>query len=164
MSAPVVSGGGLSIDVPPGWDVRIRPGGPGGTDYVVAHGANFALPAQREDFGGELVGDMTSGQVFVAVLGYGTEYAGRGLFEPSGSPSPLDPAWFDPFQMQRPYRGMAGVQRFFTAQGRAYCLYAVIGSYARRSALVPLVNSYLAGVGIGSTPAAAPASAWERPA
>lgn len=141
----------FGVTVPSGWDVRIRGGasGPAGAvDYAVVHAANFALPAQREDFGGPLVSRMSAKQVFVALLGYGSEWAGQGLFAAEGLPHPLPASAFNPYQMQRPVAGMAGVQRFFTAQGRTFCLYAVIGSFARRGVLVPLVNKFLAGVTI----------------
>jgi hypothetical protein len=46
--------------------------------------------------------------------------------------------------MQRAIRGQAGVQRFFNDQGRAFCLYVVIGSFAHRQSLVTRVNQVLA--------------------
>ena len=46
--------------------------------------------------------------------------------------------------MQRAIRGQAGVQRFFHDQGRAFCLYVVIGAFARRRELVHRVNEVLA--------------------
>ena len=117
-------------------------------DYPVVHAANFPLPAHREDFGGELVARMRRSQVFVALLGYGSGPADQGLFAAADLPRPLSPDWFDPSQMQRPFAGKAGVQRFFTAQGRAFCLYTVLGSFAHRATLVHLVNHFLAGVTI----------------
>jgi hypothetical protein len=141
----------FDVAVPAGWDVRITAetaGLAGSVDYPVVHAANFALPATRQDFGGDLVTHMTRSQVFVALLGYGSDGAGHGLFAPSGLPLTLDPAWFDPLAMQRPIAGMAGVQRFFSAQGRKFCLYAVVGSYARRTVLAPVVDRFLAGVTI----------------
>jgi len=134
----------FSVTAPGGWDVRIG----GASPFPIMHGANFALPAARGDFGGLVVPGMTIGQVFVALLDYGTVVRTDGLFAPSGHPKALDPDWFNPRQMQRPIAGMAGVQRFFNTEGRKYCLYSVIGSYARRALLVPLVNQFLAGITI----------------
>ncbi len=151
---------GFSVVVPAGWDVRIvgATSGPDGTiDYPVLHAANFPLPAGREDFGGEFLAAMTTRQVFVALLGYGSDAAGRGLFAPAGVPAPVRSDSFDPFQMQRPFPGLAGLQRFFSAENRAFCLYAVIGSYAQRTSVVPIVNQFLAGVTIQ------PLSTWSRP-
>ena len=149
--SPALNTLNFGVAVPPGWDVRISDsalGPAGAVDYPVVHAANFPLPTWREDFGGEVVAAMTGGQVFVAILGYGSDAAGQGLFAAAGLPRPVHPDWFDPHQMQRPVAGMAGLQRFFTAQRRAFCLYAVLGSYTRRAALVPLVNKFLAGVTI----------------
>jgi hypothetical protein len=142
---------GFRVAVPPGWDVRIlsASSGPAGTiDYPVLHAANFALPARREDFGGEFVAAMTPRQVFVALLGYGTDNAGTGLFATAGLPRPATADWFDPYQMQRPFPGKAGTQRFFSAEGRTFCLYAVVGSFAQRRPLVLTINQFLAGVTI----------------
>ncbi|MDQ6617158.1 MAG: hypothetical protein M3083_21040 [Actinomycetota bacterium] len=148
--------------VPAGWDVRISApaaGPAGAVNYPVLHAANFPLPVWREDFGGEeVLARMTGRQVFVALLGYGTDGAGRGLFAAAGLPRPLHPEWFDPYQMQRPRAGMAGMQRFFTAQARKFCLYAVLGSYAQRAGLVPVINQFLAGVTIQPAATAAQGS------
>ena len=42
-----------------------------------------------------------------------------------------------------PIPGMAGTQRFFSVSGRAFCLYAVIGSASRRPVLVSRLNDAL---------------------
>jgi hypothetical protein len=151
---------GFAVAIPPGWDVRVRGAvsGPDATvDYPVMHAANFALPPRRGDFGGGVVETMTTRHVFVAVLGYGPGTVGtetRGLFATAGLPHPLRPEWFDPSQMQRLIAGKAGLQRFFSAEDRRFCLYAVVGSYARRAVLVPLINGFLAGVTIEPASAA----------
>ena len=41
-------------------------------------------------------------------------------------------------------RGQSGCQRFFSVAGRAFCLYVVLGSHARRTLLTPRVNAVLA--------------------
>ena len=46
-------------------------------------------------------------------------------------------------QLQRLLEGQGGVQRFFTVAGRAFCLYVVFGSFARRVRTIPVVNSIL---------------------
>ena len=40
--------------------------------------------------------------------------------------------------------GQSGRQIFFNANGRAFCLYVVLGSHRQRNVLVPLVNEVLA--------------------
>ena len=59
--------------------------------------------------------------------------------------------------MQRAHRAARpGCQYFFNEGGRAFCLYAVIGSYAQRAALVPKVNAVLATVKIAPSASGAP--------
>ncbi len=50
---------------------------------------------------------------------------------------------FHPNQLQRILPGQAGLQVFFTFQGRAFCLYVVIGSFARRIELSAKVNELI---------------------
>ena len=45
--------------------------------------------------------------------------------------------------VQRPLPGQSGAQYFFTEADRAFCLYVVLGSHARRRQLVPEVNLVL---------------------
>lgn len=148
---------GLAVDVPRGWDARISrraeseatgPAAPGtGADVVptsgytapVLHLANFALPDGRGDYGSGAVGTMRAGDVFVALLEFGPEAVGTALFAPRGLPR-LRAGDLTEAALQRPVAGLAGAQRFFTDGGRAFCLYAVVGSVVRRSTLVTLVN------------------------
>ena len=55
------------------------------------------------------------------------------VHEQSGIPRALSPDDFSPGVLQRAIRGQAGVQRFFHEPGRAFCLYVVLGSFARRA-------------------------------
>jgi len=41
-----------------------------------------------------------------------------------------------------------GAQKFFTEAERAFCLYVVLGSYARRIRTVPLVNDVIGAITI----------------
>jgi hypothetical protein len=50
--------------------------------------------------------------------------------------------------MQRPLPGQSGAQFFFTEAGRAFCLYVVLGSHARRRQLVPEVNLVLSALSV----------------
>lgn len=149
---------GISVALPGGWDGRIytssgeamalgsHPTSDGGTG-AIAHLANFPLPEGRGDFGSGAVELMASGNVLLCVLEYGRESAGSALFSATGIPR-LVADDLDPWQMQRPVAGMAGVQRFFTEAGRAFCLYVVVGSHARRQELVGRVNAVLDGLRI----------------
>jgi hypothetical protein len=93
----------------------------------VLHLANFALPAQRGDYGSGAVELMSERSVFIALLQFGPECLGTALYASRGLPS-LSPADFDPNALQRRLRGQTGCQRFCTVQGRPFCLYVVLGS------------------------------------
>jgi len=149
---------GLAADPPKGWDGEIyRRDGQlearalalfGATEVAppILHLANFPLPSERGDYGGGAVEMMGRGGVFVSLLEHPAEEGRTAMFSPEGVPWPLQASDFDPQQMQRTIGGQAGCQRFFTYNGRAFCLYVAIGSYASRSVLVREVNSALAAV------------------
>ncbi len=90
----------------------------------------------RGDFGTGAVDLLGPDDVFVALVDYGPEVADQGLFERQGMPK-LAPSQFAPNAMQRPLPGMSAAQHFFSSGGRAFCLFTVLGSHARRMASVP---------------------------
>ena len=55
---------------------------------------------------------------------------------------------FDPATLRRGIPGQSAHQAFFQESDRAFCLYVVLGSHARRAALVPIANRVLASVRI----------------
>src|SRR5207302_8852974 len=74
---------GLALGVPPGWEGRIQRRAISLTQErtrAVVHLANFALPEQRDDFGGGLTPAMRSPDVFVVLFEYGPESLGAPLF------------------------------------------------------------------------------------
>ncbi len=132
-----ISGHGLSIDAPDGWEARIlrRPGG-----GPVLHAATFALHEHDGDFGAAATGRMRSDDIFCALLefvGDDRARAGVGLFEADGRPVP-QPADFRPNQLQVTRAGQYGWQRFYTDDGRLCCVYAVV--MPRRRTLGELVS------------------------
>ncbi|MCU4183199.1 hypothetical protein K6U06_02415 [Acidiferrimicrobium sp. IK] len=135
---------GLSVTPPPGWDASIylRPPGPGEVTRPVLHAATVPLPAGRGDYGSGLVETLGATDVFVALLDFGTDNADTALFASTAMPG-LTPDMYRPKAMQRVIAGQAGVQRFFTAGGRAFCLYSVIGSYAAAQSLCARANQVL---------------------
>ncbi|MGH9033544.1 MAG: hypothetical protein ACRDY4_09710 [Acidimicrobiia bacterium] len=153
---------GLVVDVPPGWDGRITrrpehgdvsvatadapPATPGFSTRPVTHVASIALPGDMADFGADVVEDLGPDDAFVALVEYDPASAGTTLFTAQGVPRSLDPELFSPTTLQRSVPGQAGLQRFFSEQGRALCLYVVLGSYARRHDVVPRVDEVLASV------------------
>jgi hypothetical protein len=136
---------GIGLDLPSGWDGRIyRRAVPGGHAPVILHAANFALPPDRGDYGSGAVERMQARHVLVALIEHDRAAAGAGLFKHQGPPAALHPRDFSRHALQRTLPGQSGVQRFFTWQGRAFCLYVVLGSHAARGRMIPLVNAVLA--------------------
>lgn len=144
---------GLSVGVPAGWEGTIvrRRADAGEATFPVLHLATVALPSDCDDFGSNAVERLGRDDVFVALFEYGPDSVGAPLFEARGLPLPLRADNFDPAMLQRTLPGQAGVQRFFTASGRAFSLYVVLGSHARRRVLVPAVNAALATLVVAST-------------
>lgn len=119
-----LSGHGLSIELPPGWEGRIRVREGGGP---VLHLATFPLQAGDGDFGAAATGRMRPGEVFAALVEYRGDGVrpGVGLFAPRRPPPPSLHE-FGPQRLQVTRPGQLGWQSFFTEGGRTCCLYAVI--------------------------------------
>lgn len=152
---------GVQVSLPAGWDGRITVRRDGevqglhslsGTPVLqeqpqpVVHVANFGLPEERGDFGGGAVELMGTQDVFVVLFEYEPEATQTPLFATVGMPRTLSTRDFDVTTLRRGIAGQSGVQIFFQEAGRAFCLYVVLGSHARRGRLVPMVNAVLASV------------------
>ena len=143
---------GMDVDVPRGWDGEIYRRGaistqgvastPGEVEAPVMHLANFPLPVERGDYGSGAVEIMRSENVLIVLVEFGRESATKALFATPGTPT-VHAADFAPQQMQRSMPGQSGAQYFFNHGGRAFCLYVVLGSHARRNELVVEVNAVL---------------------
>ena len=158
---------GLRADAPQGWQVSVtrRPGAepaaptaPGARTAApaapradvtrgVLHACTRAMPADRGDFGSAVVDLLGPDDIFVALVDYGAEVADQGLFENQGMPR-LAPSQFGPNRLQRPLPGMSASQHFFSSGGRAFCLFTVVGSHARRMASVPRAAAMVATIRI----------------
>lgn len=121
---------------------------PSPVPLVVMHAANFSLPAERGDYGSGAVEIMDRGGIFAALIEFDSASAISKLFAHEGFPTRLDPADFAPDQLHLSLPGQAGLQQFFHVGSRAFCLYAVIGSYSMRNLLVPELNRMLAGLSV----------------
>ena len=129
---------GLAVLTPRGWDARIyrrTPGHDGEVTRPVLHVADFPLPAVRGDYGSGAVEIMGPDNVFLSLIEFDPAEATSPLFQ-DPRPTRLTAGEFGPNKLQRGLPGQAGGQFFFTEHGRAFCLYVVIGSYAKRSGLV----------------------------
>lgn len=135
----------IEVDVPDGWDARIykRPEGD-----PTLHAGNFPLPVDDGDFGTGAVSSMGADGAFFVLTEYDPKLAGKGLFAPQGLPVPLQESQANPRELLRQLPGQAGIQRFFTTQDRAFCLYVVVGSVPSHAALVAKVNRVLRSVSV----------------
>lgn len=135
---------GIRAELPNGWEGRIsrrqpgtltgRRGGASASAAVlgedtgpVLHMGNFALPEDRGDFGSGAVDLMGTGHLLVVLVEYGPDSAGTALFPTVSQVPRLTGRMFSSQGLQRVQRGQAGAQRFFTLNGRAFCLYTVVG-------------------------------------
>lgn len=119
---------GIALHLPRGWEGRLyrRPGGD-----PVLHAASFPLPTADGDFGSGATAAMPAHGAFLALKEYrpGPRLVpGVGLFASHSIPLPLAPRRFHPRALQVTRPGQGGVQHFFTAAGRPFCLYAVIAT------------------------------------
>jgi hypothetical protein len=150
---------GLSCAVLPGWDIRIEqrqqstvmaPASDlpmGGYVHPILHAATSPLPAARGDYGSGYVETMTARDVFVCLGEFDHEAGAEAMFD-DGAPASVQSGDFHPDAQQRVIAGMCGTQRFFTSNGRAFCLYIVLGSWLQRARLVPVANSFLSTIRI----------------
>jgi hypothetical protein len=128
------AGHGLSVEVPVGWEARIvRP--PQSAPYL--HVAGFALTADSGQFGAGVTAAMGPDGAFAALVEYVVDrhvQPGAGLFASRRWQPRLRLGEFSHDRLQVARRGHLGAQRFFTAAGRPFCLYAVISPVRRRPA------------------------------
>lgn len=148
-----LAGGGVTVDVPNGWDAQIRVTEPSPAarsamgaasapirPSTVLHAGSFALPPNRGDYGSGAVELMGGSDILVCLLEGDPADVDTPLYRHRGLPA-INPADFSPQTMQRAVAGMAGTQHFFTEAGRAFCLYVVVGSHRTRGPLARTADS-----------------------
>jgi hypothetical protein len=142
---------GLRIELPREWSGRVfkRPAG-----GATLHAGDFDLPLDDGEFGDQSTAVMPSGATFLALTEYrpgaGLE-PGRGLFSPRRIPTTLDPTSFSARGLAHPRPGQAGMQRFFTAGGRPFCLYVVVsGAWGERRRQLAVLSAMLRSLRISS--------------
>jgi hypothetical protein len=151
---------GIEVTLPSGWEGRLfrRPAAgevsasaadgpsapPGETTHAVLHLSTIALPPGVGDFASGAVDMLGDDDALIVLFEYDPASVDEPLFRAEGIPKQLRSEDFSPGVLQRAIRGQAGVQTFFHAAGRAFCLYVVLGSFANRHKLVPAVNQVLA--------------------
>ena len=139
---------GIRLSLPNAWDGRIygRPRlaanpaesvlvpGFDGTEQghlATLHAASFPLSGAEGEFAAEATTRMPAAGAFVALVEYQPDdrlVPGEGLFASREVPRALAPGDFRPETLMVPRGDQVGLQRFFTAGARPFCLYAVIGS------------------------------------
>jgi hypothetical protein len=105
---------------------------------------------ERGDYGSGVVERLSTDDVFISLFEHDPAAAGSPLFAASGPPAHLPPDGFSPMALQRVLSGQSGVQRFFTATDRAFCLYVVLGSHARRAVLAPRAEAIVRTLEVGA--------------
>jgi len=185
--SPTLNAHGVSVTPPAGFEGRVfrrpafgevaasaadgPPAPPAEIPGVVVHVSTIALPTDIGDFASGVVDQLQVDDVLVILFEYEAASAAQPLFGRKGLPRHLTADDFSPSVLQRTIPGQAGCQFFFNEGGRAFCLYAVIGSYAQRAVLVDKVNSVLATVqiepsssnGAGSPATTVPATTTQPP-
>lgn len=164
--ATTISDHGLAVSLPSSWEGRIyvrpqpaavasltgpaapiRPlgsnGYPGEVSRPIVHLGNFALPAERGDYGSGAVDVMRGHHIFVSVMEFGPESVGTALFSHQGVPQPAAHE-FGPNTLQRRLPNQLGYQRFFTFGGRAFCAFVVLGHQANVRPLSATARAVLA--------------------
>jgi hypothetical protein len=140
---------GISVETPPGWEVRIFRLADG---EPTLHAASFPLPLVDGEFGANATLRMPTDGAFVSVTEYcvdGKLAPGKGLFA-ARRPRSLARAAFSPSALFRPIAGQLGSQTFFTAAGRPFALYAVVGSSTALAPRLAEMTALLASLSVDS--------------
>jgi hypothetical protein len=143
--------GGLRLELPAGWEARVRrqpPSQAGRPGNVLLHAATIPLPEERGDFGSGVVERLGPDDAFIAMLEYDDRDADQALFRASRVPVPK-PSDFSPDVLQRTRAGNTGAQWFFSVSGRPFSMHAVLGSHARRAPGATRLAQLLGGLTVG---------------
>lgn len=159
-----IDGFGISAALPIGWEGRMMRRGPqpgllrrsAATDVLpdeqtnpVVHLANFALPPERGDYGSGAVDIMGRNHALVVLVEFSGDSHASALFRHRGLPRSIRPGYFSPNALQRRRPGQMGYQRFFNENGRAFCLYIVLGSQRLSNQLCGECTDVVRGIRIG---------------
>lgn len=122
----VLEAHGIRVELPGGWSGRVFRRHAGG---ATLHAGNFQLPLEDGEFGDRSTAHMPGAGCFLALAEYRVGAGlqpGKGLFASRRIPHTLDPTAFSSTRLAHPRPGQAGMQHFFTASGRPFCLYVVL--------------------------------------
>jgi hypothetical protein len=110
----------------------------------VLHLSTRPLVVSRGDYGSGVVESLGQADAFIALVEFDPEAVATALFARHGVPRRLLARSFDSQAMQRVIARQGGLQSFAQEEGRAFCLYAVVGSLRNGPAIVERVNAALA--------------------
>ncbi len=147
---------GLQVVVPLGWEARISKRvliDDQSERFPIVHAATVPLPAERGDYGSNVVEKLSAEDVFIALIEFGPEAADTELFTTTNEIREVAAEELHPRQLQRLIPGQAGAQRFFTYRNRPFCLYVVIGSYLLRADLTAKANNLVRGLTVDQSDA-----------
>jgi hypothetical protein len=140
---------GIRIELPRGWSGRVFSRQDGA---ATLHAGNFTLAVADGEFGDRSTGAMRAGASFFALTEYrpGAGLApGAGLFAARRIPRRLDPTTFSIRGLAHPRPDQVGMQHFFTAASRPFCLYVVLAGPRRmRRAQLATVDHVLTSLAI----------------
>jgi hypothetical protein len=145
-----LEGHGIAIRLPRAWEGRIfLPDlAPPAVNLPVVHVTDRPLATPRSSFAPELAARAGAEGTLFALVEYEPALAGRGLYA-AGPPTPPIPRdALHPAALQVPNPAQEGRQWFFSAAGRAFCLYLVVGIGRGLDARLAHVNEVLASLRI----------------
>jgi hypothetical protein len=136
---------GISIDIPRGWEGRIfvpdLP--PPAINLPIMHVTDTVLTHERSSYAPELASRFGGTGALIALLEFEGKLADKGLYAPQGLDLPLRAERLNPNALQFPIPDQAGHQYFFSARGRAFCLYVVMGTGSGLHERLRTVNDML---------------------
>jgi hypothetical protein len=145
-----LEGHGIAIRLPPAWEGRIflpdLP--PPAVNLPVVHATDRPLAIPRSSFGPELAARAGAEGTLLALVEYEAALADRGLYAGGPPTPPIARDALHPGALQVPNPGQEGRQWFFSAAGRAFCLYLVVGIGRGLDARLRRVNELLASMRI----------------
>jgi hypothetical protein len=146
---------GLEVDVPPGWEGRIftprLP--PPAENHPVLHLADIPLPFERSSYVETAATlDGRRGGLVCSLVSFAPELADVGLYAPQGVPR-IHARDLDPRALQIPVPNGAGVQRFFSVNGRPFSLYIVASVDRHTAARLRIASDALASLRVEVEPA-----------
>jgi hypothetical protein len=123
-----------------------------GTRYPNLHVGNFSLVPEGSTFGQFSIERMDADKALVVMVEYGPRSVGTALFSsgrwpPAVSATDLNPA---NFPGPRP-PGLAANQNFVTVNGRAFCVYTVMGFAGGAAPRMDEVNTVLRSISVART-------------